>query len=598
MLEVIESRTVEALRRAQRVGDPVLTFWAAQWRTESAARRGDLEEMDRSLAVHGEMAAVLDQPVFTWGHAFVRSLRAQIAGDVDAAERLATEAFEIGTESGQPDAGLIFGAQMNIVAGQRGTQHELIPLIEQMAEGTPDIPRLFFASLLAKAHVEGGERKKASDYLAEFAAGGYELPMDQVWLTGMVDFAEAAIECGDAVHAAALFERLQPYAGQIPATGASALGPVSHYLGGLATVVALAARAAAELETATGIPSDTYASLTARIGRGERVITDRSVLIVDEAGMLGTRAVAKLLEAADTSGAKVVLVGDHRQLPEIEAGGAFAGLVNGEHRATTLSANRRQEAMWERVALNELRSGDVAAALASYERRGRLHLRADTREAVQTLVAEWFRGRDDGTATMLAVSRTDVEGLNERARVELRQRSLLGPDVVAAGGRSFALGDQVLCLRNDRRLGVRNGTRGTVVGATSTTVTISTDEGERRLPLRYVEEGRLGHAYATTIHKAQGATFDRAFVLATDTLYREAGYVALSRARTRTDLYLVEGAFGLGGRELGTQGEWVDELRRAMSESRAKRLASSYPASNEMPEPELVREPSALGRGR
>jgi class 3 adenylate cyclase len=237
LLELTEARATEGLVRAERIGDPVQLFWAAQWRAESAARVGDLDEMDRCLALHGAMAEQLDQPVFTWGHRFVRSLRAQIAGDTDLAEQYATEALEIGTAGGQPDAAAIFGGQFNIVSGQRGTQSELIPLIEKMAAETPDIPRTFFMSVLAKAHVDGGRIDRAAELLEEFAAAGYVLPLNQLWLTGMVDFAEAAVECRDPRFAGPLFEQLEPWSAQLAATGGSALGPVSHYLGGLATVL-------------------------------------------------------------------------------------------------------------------------------------------------------------------------------------------------------------------------------------------------------------------------------------------------------------------------------------------------------------------------
>jgi class 3 adenylate cyclase len=237
LLELTEARATEGLVRAERIGDPVQLFWAAQWRAESAARVGDVDEMDRCLTLHGAMAEQLDQPVFTWGHRFVRSLRAQIAGDTDLAEQYATEALQIGTAGGQPDAAAIFGGQFNIVSGQRGTQSELIPLIEKMAAETPDIPRTFFMSVLAKAHVDGDRIDRASELLEEFAAAGYALPLNQLWLTGMVDFAEAAVECRDPRFAGPLFEQLEPWAAQLAATGGSALGPVSHYLGGLATVL-------------------------------------------------------------------------------------------------------------------------------------------------------------------------------------------------------------------------------------------------------------------------------------------------------------------------------------------------------------------------
>jgi len=359
--------------------------------------------------------------------------------------------------------------------------------------------------------------------------------------------------------------------------------------------VALAARAAAELQATTGVPSGTYAALMAQLERGEQALSGRSVLVVDEAGMLGTRAIARVVDAAGAVGAKVVLVGDHRQLPEIEAGGAFGGLVGHPH-ATTLVANRRQEALWERAALDELRSGNVSDALAAYNRRGRLHQRISGSEAADALVADWIEAHGTGSATMLAVSRVEVDALNTRARAGLRGYGRLGPDVVSAGSQGFALGDEVLCLKNDHRLGVRNGTRGTLLGMDGPTATIATDHGERRLPLGYLEEGWLVHSYATTIHKAQGATFDRAFVLATDTIYREAGYVAMSRARTRTDLYVAEGALGLEQQPPGSSANRLDDLRRALSESRAKLLASSYRLADLDERPGRVQVKEPVGR--
>ena len=315
LLELTEARATEGLVRAERIGDPVLLFWAAWWRLEAAARAGDIDEMDRCLAIHGAMAQRLNQPVFAWGHMFVRSLRAQIAGDTDLAEQYATEALQIGTDGGQPDAATIFGAQLNIVCGQRGTQSELAPLIEKMASETPDIPRTFFISILAKAHVEGGRTDRAAELLAEFAAAGFELPLDQLWLTGMVDFAEAAIECRDPAYAGPLLARLEPWAAQLPATGASALGPVSHYLGGLATVLghfseadAYFARAAAmsqrmgakffaartdllwgRMLMQRGAPGD------AALARA-RLTSARDVALANSYGVVERRAVASLAE--------------------------------------------------------------------------------------------------------------------------------------------------------------------------------------------------------------------------------------------------------------------------------------------------------------
>ena len=207
------------------------------WRYETAARAGDVDELDRCLEIHGAMAELLGQPVFTWGHRFLQGQRAFIAGDTDRAEALATEALQIGTDSGQPDAGIIYGTQLMGARGQRGTMNELIPLIEQLASDAPEISPWMFGSLLAKAHVEVDHTDDALRQLEAFAASGFDLQLDQVWLSGMVDYADAAVVCGDPTYARPLFERLAPWHAQLPATGASALPPVSHYLGGLAGVL-------------------------------------------------------------------------------------------------------------------------------------------------------------------------------------------------------------------------------------------------------------------------------------------------------------------------------------------------------------------------
>ena len=148
------ARTTDALARAERLGDPALLYWAAMWRYQTASRSGDIDELERCLQIHGEMAAQLGQPVFAWGHAFLQGQRAFIAGDTDRAEAMAAEALQIGTDSGQPDAALIYGTQLIMVRGQRGTMNELIPLIEKMASDAPEISPWMFGSLLAKAHVE------------------------------------------------------------------------------------------------------------------------------------------------------------------------------------------------------------------------------------------------------------------------------------------------------------------------------------------------------------------------------------------------------------------------------------------------------------
>ena len=236
LLEQSLAWSADALLRAERVGDPVALFWAAGYRALAGARAGDIDEMDRCAEINGSLVEQLEQPSLNWWHSYVRAWRALIAGNTDQAEQLATEALQLGTDSGQPDANLFFGSQLAAVSWQRGTIGELVPLIEQAVADNPGLAG-GFAAALALAHVEADRTDDARHLLEEFAAAAFDLPLDPVWLTGMVSYAEAAIECQDPKYAGPLFDRLAPWADQFSTTGLTADGPVSHYLGGLATVL-------------------------------------------------------------------------------------------------------------------------------------------------------------------------------------------------------------------------------------------------------------------------------------------------------------------------------------------------------------------------
>jgi hypothetical protein len=267
--------------------------------------------------------------------------------------------------------------------------------------------------------------------------------------------------------------------------------------------------------------------------------------------------------------AAVVLTGDYRQLPEIEAGGALRVLAE-RLGPIELTENRRQHEPWERAALDELRDGNVAVGVVAYEEHERLHLCDSARAARLSMVADWADSRSEpGSSRMYAIARSDVEELNALARQELRRRGELGDDVLVIGSRGYAVGDDVLFCRNDRRLVVQNGTWGTVTAGSENGLVVETDRGTTSVGLDYLEADHLAFGYASTVHKSQGATIDRAFVLGGEALYREAGYVAMSRARERSELYVIASAFDDGiAPDAGSPG-----LVKALSTSRAKQLA-------------------------
>jgi Ti-type conjugative transfer relaxase TraA len=301
---------------------------------------------------------------------------------------------------------------------------------------------------------------------------------------------------------------------------------------------ALSAQAARELREQGGVEATTIADLKQRLDRGQRLEPD-SVLIVDEAGMVGVRDLAFLEAHASQSGAKLLLVGDDRQLPEIDAGGAFRVIAE-RTGAVELTEVRRQDRAWDRRALAALRDGKPADWAKTYIDHGRI-ITADTAPAVrEQLATDWWEAKRTGAdARMIAMRRADVADLNQRARQRMRDAGRLEGSDVTLGDRAYAKGDEIVVGRNDKRLGVINGDRGQVLDVTDDHLDIRTDKGEEiRLPATFVADGHVDHGYATTAHKAQGATVDKAFVLGSREAYREWGYTALSRHRDEARFYL------------------------------------------------------------
>ncbi len=315
---------------------------------------------------------------------------------------------------------------------------------------------------------------------------------------------------------------------------------------------ATALTAAKTLEADTRIPSETIAMLRAWHAHAEetgdsRKLDDampkRGVLIVDEAGMTETRDLAFLATLAAERDTKLVLVGDHHQLPEIGAGGAFRHLVHNlePERVTQLTTNRRQVEAWERDALGELRAGSAEQAVATYASQDRIVTDTSPDGLRERLAADWLDGgaRGDDTA-MIAYTRADVEALNQAARRILDQQGRLGRERVTYGGREWAVGDELIATRNRRQLGLTNGTRGTVQRVGRDGLDIRTPGGQTlHVPRDYLERGDAAHAYATTGHKTQGMTVNgEAFVLATDHVSRVWLYVTMSRATDRSRIYI------------------------------------------------------------
>ncbi len=338
--------------------------------------------------------------------------------------------------------------------------------------------------------------------------------------------------------------------------------------------VALSGIAAENLESGSGIASRTVASMEHGWEQGRDALTARDVLVIDEAGMVGTRQLERVLSHAADAGAKVVLVGDPQQLQSIEAGAAFRSIFE-RHGGAEIGEIRRQREDWQRDATRDLATGRTGEAIHAYDTHGTVHAAPTREQARDDLIDRWDRDRQaspDRSRIILTHTNDEVRALNEAARGRMREAGDLGGDVrvtVERGERSFANGDRVMFLRNERGLGVKNGTLGNVEQVSERSMSVRTDDG-RSVSFDFKDYDRIDHGYAATIHKAQGMTVDRTHILATPGLDAHGSYVALSRHRDGMDLNY--------GRD-----DFADENRlvRTLSRDRPKDMASDY----ERPDP-------------
>lgn len=369
---------------------------------------------------------------------------------------------------------------------------------------------------------------------------------------------------------------------------------------------ALAGKAAEGLEVSSGIASRSIHAweYAWRVDRDR--LTDRDIFVIDEAGMVGSRQLGRVLEEVKAAGAKVVIVGDTEQLQAIEAGAPMRA-VGQQVGQITLSEIRRQGEAWQREATKEFATGGPGKALDAYEDRGHVRTHETQADAFQAMVKVWdeYRRSDPAkTQIMMAFRRVEVQELNDLARGILVSEGKLGAGheiECERGKREFSVGDRVYFLKNDRYLGVKNGTLGTVERIEGVAISVRLDGEDRRVVVDTRQYNHLDHGYAATVHKAQGVTVDRAQVLASELFDRHATYVGMSRHRERVDLHWSKEVFGDRERMIQTLSrarpkEMAIDFERAVEDNRE--LAGKLLQKDEKRLLDLERWPPPGGRDR
>ncbi|KAB2674450.1 Ti-type conjugative transfer relaxase TraA [Brucella tritici] len=337
---------------------------------------------------------------------------------------------------------------------------------------------------------------------------------------------------------------------------------------------ALAGKAAEGLEDSSGIKSRTLASWELSWENGRDLLDRGDIFVVDEAGMVSSQQMARVLKAAEDAGAKVVLVGDAMQLQPIQAGAAFRAIAE-RIGSAELAGVRRQREAWARNASQLFARGKVEDGLDAYAQRGRIVEAEQRAEVVERIVVDWSAAREDAIARsraaghdgrlrgdellVLAHTNEDVKRLNGSLRTVMNREGALTDArefQTERGAREFAAGDRIIFLENARflepqakRIGpqyVKNGMLGTVVSTGdkrgNPLLSVRLDNG-RDVVISEDSYRNIDHGYAATIHKSQGATVDRTFVLATGMMDQHLTYVAMTRHRDDAILYAAREEF-------------------------------------------------------
>lgn len=307
----------------------------------------------------------------------------------------------------------------------------------------------------------------------------------------------------------------------------------------------LQGKTAEDLERDSGIQSRTIAKMLTDLEKGTLKLDSKSVLVVDEAGMVGSRDLEKLMAYTEAAGARLRLVGDAKQLAAVEYGNAFAE-VSKRTEVASLTEIMRQKTEWMKKASEKFSVHDIDG-LRDYAEHGRVRLEDTTKDAQIALVSAWSEHRaaqPEQSRIVLAHTNAARIELNDMMRAELQAQGQLQNEISVTTKRGplpMATGEQVMFTRADKDLGVKNGTTGTIAKISAEgVITVALENGKTAQFNAHqdAEKGtEIDYGYAVTVHKSQGMTVDKSFVLADAGMTKENLGVAMTRHRHDAELF-------------------------------------------------------------
>ena len=345
--------------------------------------------------------------------------------------------------------------------------------------------------------------------------------------------------------------------------------------------IALAGVAAENLQQGSGIESRTIASW---VSQKETGLDSRSVVVLDEAGMVGSKQMSEVIERIQDAGAKLVLVGDGRQLQPIAAGGILHAVdrhiaqTTPEY-STSIESIQRQRENWMKETVKLAAQGKTGEALEELDKHQKINIYQGQTQAREALIDEYIdKNKEDFSKSVILTNiRQDADKINGELREKLLEQGLVNKRGVEFNNLKtdmvIAKGDRIMFTSNDYKLDVRNGQRATIKSATNFDghITAVLDNGQSR-DFNIKDYQNIDYGWASTTHKAQGATVERAYMYGFSNesmASQQATYVQISRAREETKLYVVAG-------ERGVEREQAKELSKEQRQEALKEMKKEW----------------------
>lgn len=360
--------------------------------------------------------------------------------------------------------------------------------------------------------------------------------------------------------------------------------------------IALQAITAKAIATDCDIPSSTIASFLAKYESGNLEVNNKTVLILDEAGMVGSRDMQKLLMIVERHHAQIKLVGDSYQLNAVMAGSAFNHIQqNLDHKNTASLENiQRQRSSEMKEASQHLSKHNVDQALEIYKALDRVNEYESHEFALVKTIQSWSLDQGE-SKLMLAHSNRDVNELNAMARSILIKDGKLSAEShkvsTYKGEIDLALGDKIVFKKNDKHLNVSNGETAKVIGfeldqqQNIKSMMVESDQGGKVSKIDLDSYQHFKHGYANTIHSSQGMTVENAYILASENMNANLTYVALTRHKGNVELNYSATAFNQDEKMWvrNSEGKYqekeltpFDNLKRTLGRTEVKSFTTDY----------------------